>query len=137
MKQFTQVNNSKGLISRFLGLKSRIVSMYSSNWLVIAPMLFVVFGLFGVNESAWGAWPTFSGSITKSGNTYYVLSEGTEYTFGTSGSHTYDLGGPSDDISFYAMRTAATGIGELEVTQKEKIGVSGVEVIKTMVIKFL
>ena len=90
--------------------------MYSSNWLVIAPMLFVVFGLFGVNESAWGAWPTFSGSITKSGNTYYVLSEGTEYTFGTSGSHTYDLGGPSDDISFYAMRTAATGIGELVVT---------------------
>lgn len=54
MKQFTQVNNSKGLISRFLGLKSRISSINHRIWSVIAPMLLIAFGLFGVNVKAWG-----------------------------------------------------------------------------------
>lgn len=54
MKQFTQVNNSKGLISRFLGLKSRITSTKP----VLTLMLLIAFGLFGVNEKAWGASKT-------------------------------------------------------------------------------
>ncbi len=56
MKKFTQVYNSKGLISRFLWLKSRITSTKPVLYQVITPMLFVAFGLFGVNEEAWGKY---------------------------------------------------------------------------------
>ena len=51
-------------------LKSRIGSLYSRNWLVIAPMLIVVFGLFGVNEKAWGktwTWKVTVGVASGSG----------------------------------------------------------------------
>ena len=34
-------------------VKSRISPINHRLWTVIAPMLFVAFGLFGVNESAW------------------------------------------------------------------------------------
>lgn len=37
-------------------VKSRIVSKSARIWTVIAPMLFIAFGLFGVNESAWAYW---------------------------------------------------------------------------------
>lgn len=40
-------------------VKSRIGSMNSRILSVLLPMLFVVFGLFGVNESAWGADCTY------------------------------------------------------------------------------
>lgn len=53
MKQFTQVNNSKGLISRFLELKSRITTGNSLFTMLIVLMI----SLFGVNESAWGQLP--------------------------------------------------------------------------------
>ena len=49
MKQFTQVNNSKGLISRFLGLKSRITSTKP----VLTMLALLIVALFGVNEKAW------------------------------------------------------------------------------------
>lgn len=52
MKQFTQVNNSKGLISLFLGLKSRITS--TKPLLTMLALLMVC--LFGVNEEAWGSY---------------------------------------------------------------------------------
>ena len=50
MKQFTQVNNSQGLISRFLGLKSRITSTKP----VLTMLALIMVCLFGVNEKAWG-----------------------------------------------------------------------------------
>ena len=46
-------STDKGTVN--LGLKSRIPTINTRIWSVIASMLFVVFGLFGVNESAW-AW---------------------------------------------------------------------------------
>jgi len=45
-------STDKGTVN--LGLKSRIPTINTRIWSVIAPMLFVAFGLFGVNESAWG-----------------------------------------------------------------------------------
>ena len=54
MKSVNTVCTSTVMVARWSRLKSRIVSLYSRNWLVIAPMLFVAFGLFGVNEAAWG-----------------------------------------------------------------------------------
>jgi len=61
MKSLSMVNKSKGnvrngleMVSIYPGLKSRITPFNSRIWSVITPMLFVVFGLFGVNESAWG-----------------------------------------------------------------------------------
>ena len=55
MKKIYMLHKStdKGTIN--LGLRSRIPTINTRIWSVIAPMLFVVFGLFGVNESAW-AW---------------------------------------------------------------------------------
>lgn len=60
MKKIYIFNNSKGVIGTLLGLKSRITTFQSRIWTIIAPMLFVVFGLFGVNESAWGGGNTFN-----------------------------------------------------------------------------
>lgn len=56
MKKIYKVNDSMGLISLFSGMKYRTTSMNSRVWTVIAPMLFVAFGLFGVNEEAWGKY---------------------------------------------------------------------------------
>ena len=76
MKIFTQVNNSRDVMSMFSGLKSRIDSLYSRNWTIIAPMLFVVFGLFGVNENAWGNSTSYSGTgLNKNGS--WSLNHGT------------------------------------------------------------
>ena len=52
--------------------KSRISPINHRLWTVIAPMLFVAFGLFGVNEEMWGLDPyqtltDFNGSTTFSG----------------------------------------------------------------------
>ncbi len=50
MKQFTQVNNSKGVIGLLLGLKSRIISTKP----VLTMLALLMVALFGVNEKAWG-----------------------------------------------------------------------------------
>lgn len=55
MKKIYSVNNSKAVLGLLSGLKSRITSIMPALYQVITPMLFVAFGLFGVNESAWGA----------------------------------------------------------------------------------
>ena len=44
-------------------VKSRISPINHRIWTVIAPMLFVAFGLFGVNEMAWGSEYTTKGTI--------------------------------------------------------------------------
>ena len=62
MKSVNTVRTSTVMVARWSRLKSRIVSLYSRNWLVIAPMLFVAFGLFGVNEEAWGNTLNVSGT---------------------------------------------------------------------------
>ncbi len=51
-------STDKGTVN--IGIKSRIPTINTRIWSVIAPMLFVVFGLFGVNESAWGAGNTWT-----------------------------------------------------------------------------
>ncbi len=53
MKRIYSVNDSKVVLGLLSGLKSRITSIMPALYQVITPMLFVVFGLFGVNESAW------------------------------------------------------------------------------------
>ena len=54
MKKIYSVNNSKEVLRTLEGLKSRITSIKPALYQVITPMLFVAFGLFGVNENAWG-----------------------------------------------------------------------------------
>ena len=53
MKRIYSVNDSKVVLGLLSGLKSRITSIMPALYQVITPMLFVAFGLFGVNESAW------------------------------------------------------------------------------------
>ncbi len=55
MKKIYSVNNSKVVLGLLSGLKSRITSIMPALYQVITPMLFVAFGLFGVNEEAY-AW---------------------------------------------------------------------------------
>ena len=63
MKKINSLNNSQGVISLFLGLKSRITPCLPRVYQVLLPMLFVVFGLFVVNENAWGADCTYTQSF--------------------------------------------------------------------------
>ena len=57
MKSINTVRTSTVMVARWSRLKSRITSINSRLWTIITPMLFVAFGLFGVNESAWGQLP--------------------------------------------------------------------------------
>ena len=90
MKKIYMLNNSKAVLSLFSGVKSRTTSIKPALYQVITPMLFVAFGLFGVNESAWAYWTTdrngnaqadnasIKGYVSNSGSTYYVLDDATE-----------------------------------------------------------
>lgn len=69
MKQMYSENNSKGVIRTLSGLKSRITSINSRLWTIITPMLFVAFGLFGVNEEAWGKTWTWKVSVAVANGT--------------------------------------------------------------------
>ena len=107
MKQINIVRNTIENGSGMTRLKSRIVSASSRVWLAFAPMLLVVFGLFGVNEMAWATWPTYSGTITQSGSTYYVLNASAEKSVFQTGSYPYDLAGPGAQLTFDAKCTLA------------------------------
>lgn len=72
MKQINNVRNTIENGSGMTRLKSRIVSASSRVWLAFAPMLLVVFGLFGVNENAWGATLTGKVGISSGKGSVYV-----------------------------------------------------------------
>ncbi|MBR2168711.1 MAG: hypothetical protein IJ920_10465, partial [Paludibacteraceae bacterium] len=91
MKQINIVRNTIENGSGLTRLKSRIVSASSRVWLAFAPILLVVFGLFGVNENAWAgnvvfnapasASPTGGGSVSVSpSNQQTVWSAGIPFT---------------------------------------------------------
>jgi len=87
MKQITQVNNSKGLISRFLGLKSRITTGNSLFTMLIVLMI----GLFGVNETAWGSYRatvTLQADPSAGGNVCWTTSSSGGLSSCTSSSYT-------------------------------------------------
>lgn len=54
MESVNTVRTSTVMVSRWVRQWSRIGSINHRIWSVIAPMLFIAFGLFGVNENAWG-----------------------------------------------------------------------------------
>lgn len=112
MKQINIVRNTIENGSGLTRLKSRIVSASSRVWLAFAPILFVVFGLFGVNERAWATWPTYEGSCSTNG--YVVYDE--SLTLYTIWSTEIDLAGPGATVSFEAKRDP-TGQGEMKVAQ--------------------
>ena len=101
MKKIYMLNNSKGVIGLLLGLKSRITTVNP----VLTMLALLMVALFGVNEEAWATWPTFSGTITKSGSTYYVLNASKEESVFQTGSHPYDLAGPGAKLTFDATCT--------------------------------
>ncbi|MBQ2189418.1 MAG: hypothetical protein II452_00945, partial [Paludibacteraceae bacterium] len=89
-------------------VKSRISPMNHRLWTVIAPMLFVAFCLFGVNESAWGAW-TGSGSGTlKNGvwYAYYDVKSNPLLSIGVKKSSTINLKCPGKALTFDAKNSA-------------------------------
>lgn len=92
--------------------KSRIGSINHRIWSVIAPMLLIAFGLFGVNENAWATWPKYSGSCDQSGYVVYNVNK----ELNTIDSEEIDLAGPGYEVSFDAKHTY-TGAGELKVAQ--------------------
>ena len=82
MKRIYSVNDSKEVLRTLEGLKSRITSIMPALYQVIAPMLFVAFGLFGVNESAWGQLPynTTMTSSHYSNSSIVVGKDGASYS---------------------------------------------------------
>ena len=113
MKRIYSVNDSKVVLSLYSGLKSRITTYLPRVYHVIAPMLFVAFGLFGVNEKAFSAWSGSGQGVNKSG-TWYVLYETGESSIFTSGSKDYNLSGPGAALTFDAKRSL-TAVGNLVV----------------------
>lgn len=90
----------------------KISTIYQKFLGVIALLLFTT-------QVAWAAWPAYSGTISGSGDNYYVLDDATERSIsatGSGGNYTYQLGGPSANLSFKAKRDA-TGVGSLTVGQ--------------------
>lgn len=90
----------------------KISTIYQKFLGVIALLLFTT-------QVAWAAWPSYSGTISGSGDNYYVLDDATERSIsatGSGGNYTYQLGGPSANLSFKAKRDA-TGVGSLTVDQ--------------------
>lgn len=63
MKNFYKVSNTIENGPRMDRVKSRISPMDHRLWTVIAPMLFIAFGLFGVNEMAWAGRVTGNASV--------------------------------------------------------------------------
>lgn len=135
MKKIYMLNNSKAVLSLFSGVKSRITSTMPALYQVITPMLFVAFGLFGVNESAWAYWTTdrngnaqadnasIQGYVSKSGSTYYVLDDATERSISLNllGGHVeknYDINGPAATLTFQARRNKNAAVGNLHVAQR-------------------
>ena len=89
-------------------VKSRIGSMGSRILSVLLPMLFVVFGLFGVNESAWGADAWTSGKGTSYNNAWYAF-RNTSYgvTVKDGKSHELSLNAPCKSLSVNISRAYA------------------------------
>ena len=116
--------------------RSRIGSINHRIWSVIAPMLFVLCTLFGVNEMAWATWPTFRGSVSTpdNGTTYYVLYEGSSAVglmndWSKSSDKSYNLGGPGAEVTFDLQKTSNIATGSVYVyagedTEIESVGIT-------------
>ena len=115
MKKIDSVNNSKAVLGLLSGLKSRITSIMPALYQVITPMLFVAFGLFGVNEETFAAW-SGSGQGVKKNGTWYVLYEDGEQSLTKGNSKDYNLSGPGASLTFSAHQNS-WGTGGLRVSQ--------------------
>ena len=82
--------------------------------------IFLLLALFVATASAWAEWPTYSGTIKNVNGTYYVIYEEGETTLNPESkgeSKPYEMGGPGEEISFQAMRTQNSAIGDLTVAE--------------------
>ena len=115
MKEISNVHKSSIMVTKWPQKKSMITGIKHVYTLLALLMLC----LFGVNENAWATWPSYSGTITKSGSTYYVLNDGEDRSISASfngESYTYDLGGPGANLSCYAARSRWEAVGDLKIT---------------------
>lgn len=118
MKSINTVRTSTVMVARWSRLKSRITSINSRLWTIIAPMLFVAFGLFGVNEAAWGKYKA-NVTVTSSPSTGGYVYVGTSSSCSASncGTKTSDNasaegGGTfstSGNITFYFCNNPKSG----------------------------
>ncbi len=111
MKKIYMLNNSQGVISLFLGLKSRITS--TKPLLTMLALLMVC--LFGVNVKAWATWPTYSGSCSTGG--YVLVADGETYSAALPYTEEYDLAGPGATLTFKAHKTVASVDNSIKVYQ--------------------
>lgn len=125
MKQFTQVNNSKGLIRTLVGLKSRITLTYP-----LLTMLFMLV-LGGWNSEAWGAVPVYNGSTWYS---LYKTDQGDKIKDGTILEYT-DVFAPTNTQCIFQHRRYArlstnsnidikTGVGDGDYTYRDNVSAS-------------
>ena len=126
MKKIYSVNDSKVVLGTLEGLKSRITTYLPRVYHVITPMLFVAFGLFGVNESAWGNDATIANkgtSVTADGITfsltgthriewglerYAYLKSGESFSLGWTVPTGYSISVSQVDIETYNVRSLGT-----------------------------
>lgn len=104
MKRIYSVNDSKVVLGTLDGLKSRITSIKPALYQVITPMLFVAFGLFGVNEEAWaGQAYVYAYSDPQDGGYVYVATSNSAPSSYSKKSHVASQGGfmSSGNKTFY------------------------------------
>ncbi len=95
--------------------RSRIGSINHRIWSVIAPMLFIAFGLFGVNVNVWATWPKYSGSCSTSG--YVLVADDETHSLALPYNQEYDLAGPGATLTFKAHKTVASVDNSIKVYQ--------------------
>ena len=87
-------------------------------------MLFVAFGLLGVNEKAWAYW-TGSGEGTKKNGVWYVLYEdGAQTANNWGGTKEYSLSGPGKTLTFEGKNNCISKYTTTDVSVEDDKGTS-------------
>lgn len=82
--------------------------------------IFLLVALFLATANAWAEWPEYKGTIKNVNGTYYVIYDEGETTLNPESkgeSKPYEMGGPGKEISFQAMRTQNSAVGNLTVAE--------------------
>ena len=122
MKKIDSVNNSKAVLGLLSGLKSRITSIMPALYHVIPPMLFVAFGLFGVNESAWAAWSGSGEGVNKNGTWYVLYEDGVQTAENWGGTKEYTLSGPGKLLTFQGKNNCTLSTTTTSVSVEDNKG---------------
>ena len=124
MKNMYLIDNSQSVISFLLGVKSRIHTYLPRIYHVIAPMLFVAFGLFGVNEKAFSAWSGSGQGVKKNGTWYVLYEDGGQTADSWGGTKEYSLSGPGKTLTFEGKNNCLSKYTTTSVSVEDNKGTS-------------